>query len=74
MIEPTRVEFPAVFPLLDEQELNAAHDRFKRYVRLAAAVSGNQTHPSEPPLTEAQTGGSVDAGKVDPTRTLTNTG
>jgi hypothetical protein len=74
MIESTRAEFRAAFPLLDEQELGTAHDRFTRYVRLAAAVAGNETHPSEPPLTEAQTGGSVDAGKVDPIRTLTNTG
>jgi hypothetical protein len=74
MIESTPAQFRAAFPLLDERELDAAYDRFKRYVRLAAAVSSTENHASEPPLTEAQTGGSVDAGKVDPTRTLTNTG
>ena len=74
MIESTRAEFRAAFPLLDERELEAAYDRFKRYVRLAAAVSSTENHVPEPPLTEVQTGGSVDAGKVDPTRTLTNTG
>lgn len=74
MIESTRAQFRAAFPLLEEREPGAAHDCFKRYVRLAAAVSSTENHASEPPLTEAQTGGSVDAGKVDPTRTLTNTG
>jgi hypothetical protein len=74
MIESTRAEFRAAFPLLDEQELGAAYDRFKRYVRHVAAVSSTETYASKPPLTEVKTGGSVDAGKVDPTRTLTNTG
>jgi CHASE1-domain containing sensor protein len=65
MTQHTREQLRATFPRLADDELEAVHERLKRYVSIAVAVANNENR-TEAPLTDFGAGGSVNAGQVDP--------
>jgi hypothetical protein len=67
--------FGALFPELQEPELETAYESFRRYVQLAIEVAlATAAEQQSRDLTDPGSGGTVFAGTVDPTRTFTKTG
>lgn len=64
------VPFRAALPEIPETAIEDAYETFRRYVRLAIVLSETA---GKRVLTDAETGGSVTAGQVEP-RPLKNTG
>jgi hypothetical protein len=69
----TREHLRALLPHLDEKELEAACERFKRYIRLAAEISSRDSDALLASLTPRLTRANVNRGQVDPS-TSKNTG
>lgn len=75
MPDTTRDPLRALLPHASEEEFLAAQECLDQYVKLSIDVlSAGPPSASNPVLTESNAGGTVIAGQVDPTRTLTNTG
>jgi hypothetical protein len=75
MLDTTRSALRALLPDVNDAEIQAAEERLRRYFQLALDIAraADEDH-SEAALTRSSQGGNVNPGKVDPTRTLTNTG
>jgi hypothetical protein len=75
MLDTTRNALRALLSHATEPELQAAEERFRRYLELAIEVheAAPQSAVTEV-LTESNDGGTVIPGQVDPARTFTNTG
>lgn len=69
----TREILRGLLPHLDEQGLQAACERFERYVWLAAEIVTRESGASAATLTHPSLGARVRPGKVDPS-TSKNTG
>ena len=74
MLDTTKSALRALLPHANDAEMQAAEERFHRYCQLAIDIAQAAEDHSEATLTPSDHGGNVIAGKVDPTRTLTNTG
>lgn len=75
MLDTTKNALRALLSDASDPEIQAAEERFRRYLELVIEV--HQTAPQDPPngiLTQSVSGGNVIAGQVEPQRTLTNTG
>jgi hypothetical protein len=75
MLDATQDALRALLPHTTESDLQAAEERFRRYLELAIEVyeAASQTAVTEV-LTQSNDRGTVIAGQVDPERTFTNTG
>jgi hypothetical protein len=75
MPDTTGTVLRALLSHATEPELQAAEERFRRYLELAIEVhqAAPQSAVTEV-LTEPNDGGTVIAGQVDPARTFKNTG
>ena len=75
MPDATQNALRAQLPHLTESDLQAAEERFRRYLQLAIEVyeAAPESAVTEV-LTQSNDGGTVIAGQVDPARTFTNTG
>jgi hypothetical protein len=75
MLDTTRDALRAQLPHVTESDLQAAEERFRRYLELAIEVyeAAPQTAVTQV-LTQSNDRGTVIAGQVDPERTFTNTG
>lgn len=69
----TREHLRALLPHLDEKELEAACERFQRYIRHAAEIARQENGASATALTPPPLGARVNPGLVDP-GTSKNTG
>jgi hypothetical protein len=74
MLDTTKNALRALLPDANDAEIQAAEEQFHRYLELAIEIAQAAEDHSEAALTHSDHGGNVIAGKVDPTRTLTNTG
>jgi hypothetical protein len=74
MLDATKHALRALLPNAHDADIQAAEERFRRYLELAIEIAQGADDHSEAALTHSDHGGNVIAGKVDPTRTLTNTG
>lgn len=75
MLDTTTNALRALLPDANGAEVQAAEERFHRYVELAIEIAqAADIDSSEAALTHSDHGGNVIVGKVDPTRTLTKTG
>jgi hypothetical protein len=74
MLDTTKNALRALLPDANEAEIQAAEERFHRYLELAIEIAQAVDEYSEAALTHSGHGCNVIAGQVDPTRTLTNTG
>ena len=63
----------ALLPHATDAEIQAAEERFRRYLELAIEVHRFAVEGTAPVLTHSECRGNVIVGKVDP-RTLINTG
>jgi len=72
MLDTTKSALRALLPHASDPEMQAAEERFRRYLELAIEVY-HAASQSEV-LTQLDDSGNVITGQVDPTRTLTNTG
>jgi hypothetical protein len=75
MLDTTKNALRALLPNATDSEIQAAEERFRRYLELAIEVYlvAPQDTVSEV-LTQSRSGGNVIAGQVDPARTFKNTG
>lgn len=69
----TREHMRALLPHLDEQKLDAACERFRRYICLAAEIVRKENSVSAASLTAVPSRARVKPGQVDPSP-LKNTG
>jgi hypothetical protein len=75
MFDTTTNALRALLPNANDAEIHEAEERFHRYLQLAIDIAQAAAEDSsEAALTHLDHGGNVIAGKVDPIRTLTNTG
>lgn len=74
MLQKTHDALRALLPRATEEEIETAGECLRRYIELAVAIADSLPEKaSEAGLTPSNTGGSVNAGLVDP-ETFTNTG
>lgn len=74
MLQTTHDALRALLPHATEDEIEAAGERFRRYIELAVAIADSlPENASGAGLTPSESGGSVEPGLVDP-GTFTNTG
>ena len=74
MLRTTHDALLALLPRATEEEIDAAGERFHRYIELAVAIAESlPENASGAGLTPSNSGGSVEPGLVDP-GTFTNTG
>ncbi|HXH91096.1 MAG TPA: hypothetical protein VNN25_05910 [Thermoanaerobaculia bacterium] len=75
MLDTTKNALRALLPDANDTDIQAAEERFHRYLELAIEVYqvAAQNTVSEL-LTQSDGRGTVIAGQVEPPRTLTNTG
>ena len=60
----------ALLPDASDAEIQAAEERFRRYLRLAIEiVQSGEERRAEAPLTQSHHQGNVNPGKVDPAQT-----
>jgi hypothetical protein len=74
MLDATQNALRALLPHATEPELQAAEERFQRYLELAIEVHQAAQSAITEVLTQWNDGGTVIAGQVDPARTFKNTG
>jgi hypothetical protein len=75
MLDTTRNALRALLPHATEPDLQAAEERFRRYLELAFEVHQTALQDAATAvLTLSNDGGTVIPGQVDPVRTFTNTG
>lgn len=73
MTESPLDKLHSLAPELTDDELDAAHERLRRYVSLAVEVAQTEDRKEKANLTHDATGVNVNPGQVDPS-TFTNTG
>ena len=73
MKESSQEKLCRLTPHLQHEELDAAHERLRRYVSLAVEVAEAENAQQQANLTDDSTGVNVNAGQVDPS-TFTKTG
>lgn len=74
MIQPTRDNLRGLLPHLNDDELDAVHERLRRYVSLAVEIARNGEHATQHALTESPATNNVNAGQVDPSTFPTSLG